>query len=348
MQLSEDSITQAMKILSGGDQLSFKIKELENKGYSLNDIMYIIKKSDNNFTPNSKRIFSWETVFNFIVPGALVALVAYSTYYFTKPVDDDQNDTENISIPHKSLYSSICSDLNSNNIENVNDINNGDTSGFETDEDQLLDSSTTEENGDDNLADDHINGLISRQRKLTPKDLNYLADDHINGLISRQRKLTPKDLNYVIDLLEKQQFTQELIIKQITQGTPEWANDLLIIQKDLVNEIGKLNRNKNSFPVINANENKHIKSTTVLPTDKVLDSNTINNSDETSNELSKKEVIPQNYKEKLNRLYNAFELFLEENSPSDDNKTNSSLLKEGCGMLTMYLNHIIQQPEIPR
>ena len=326
MQLSEDSMTQAMKILSGGDQLSFKIKELENKGYSLNDIMYIIKKSDNNFTPNNKRIFSWETVFDFIVPGALVALVAYSTYYFTKPVDDDQNDTENISIPHKSLYSSICSDLNSNNIENVNDINNGDTSGFETDEEQLLDSSTTEENGDDNLEDDHINGLISRQRKLSPKDLNY-----------------------VIDLLEKQQFTQELIIKQITQGTPEWANDLLIIQKDLVNEIGKLNKNRNSIPVINANDNKHIKSTIAFPTDKVSDSNTISNSDENSGaELSKKEIIPQNYKEKLNRLYNAFELFLEENSPTDENKTNSSLLKEGCGMLTMYLNHIIQQPEIPR
>ena len=326
MQLSEESITQAMKILSGGDHLSFKIKELENKGYSLNDIMYIIKKSDNNFTSNNKRIFSWETVFDFIVPGALIALVAYSTYYYTKPLDDNQNDVENTSIPHKSLYSSICSDLNSNNIESVNNINNGDTSSFETDEEQLLDSSTTEENGDDNLEDDHINGLISRQRKLTPKDLNY-----------------------VIDLLEKQQFTQELIIKQITQGTPEWANDLLIIQKDLVNEIGKLNRNKNSVPVINAIENKHIKSTIGLSTEKASDSITTNNSDETCNDLLKKEIFPPNYKEKLNQLYNAFELFLEENSASsDESKMNSSLLKEGCGMLTMYLNHIIQQPEIPR
>ena len=43
-------------------------------------------------------------------------------------------------------------------------------------------------------------------------------------------KTTPytNDMTYAIELLEKQAFSQELLLKHLREGIPEWANDMII------------------------------------------------------------------------------------------------------------------------
>jgi PUB domain len=149
--------------------------------------------------------------------------------------------------------------------------------------------------------------------------------------------MAPKDLSYVIDLLENQAFSSELLMKQVSEGVPEWANELVKINQELVQEIRTLRQfEETSLRSTSSSVPHSSSSTTAAPTPVV-----------SINSLNQVVSLPVSSQERLQRLRDCLSTAV----PTEDGGEPAgavSDLKAACGMILMYLNKIVDEPLVPR
>ena len=157
------------------------------------------------------------------------------------------------------------------------------------------------------------------------------GDEDINLRVSKKRMLTSKDTAYIIDLLEKQAFSQELLMKQLSEGVPEWANDLVAANRDLLKDLRAAKRG------FDGQKEPASKPRQSLPVCDFISSDS--NPDfrlESSHEILR------------TALGAVVEIFGTDDGTGCRTSENNDSLKNGCGMIIMYLNNILKNPSMPR
>ena len=165
----------------------------------------------------------------------------------------------------------------------------------------------------------------------------------INSTMSLERNIAPRDLGYVIDLLEKQSFSQELLLKQQREGVPEWANDLIQSNRDLIIELRALRKGEKGG-IIEVNETKPANQVSSSSLD-TMETEELGSSD------GEKVLKPSlSIEERLDQLKRMLMDSVQDciGSTSDPDSTELKSLKAACGMFIMYLTKIKDEPLVSR
>ena len=204
-------------------------------------------------------------------------------------------------------------------------------------------------------------------------DMEEDIDFDVNTSLSKRRSECPKDFTYTIELLEKQAFGQELILKHLKEGVPDWANDMITHTQDLMKEMrtlkgqdnsssssltcgccccsaGGRKNNKGSASAMNRNSIKSISVTQDgIQTSPVKKECAENN-------LESNIGVEVGFKERLKCLESFLNAIVYnrstlegKNLPNDENSCNQyDVLRAACNTLIMYLSKIVEQPTVTR
>ena len=202
------------------------------------------------------------------------------------------------------------------------------------------------------------------------EDIDFID---VNTSLSKRRSEYPKDFTYTIELLEKQAFGQELILKHLKEGVPDWANDMITHTQDLMKEMRTLNgqdnsssssltcgccccraggrkNNKGSASAMNRNSIKSISVTQDgIQTSPVKKECAENN-------LESNIGVEVGFKERLkclesflNAIVNNRSTLEGKNLPNEENLCYQyDVLRAACNTLIMYLSKIVEQPTVTR